>query len=210
MRQLLRLLSPGDNECHNRNHSTIRANGAASCYAPFDREHVLDFYGRCIHVDPAKIESIKDWASPKTPTKIRQFLGLVGYYRRFIKGFSKIAKSMTKLTWKGIKFDWSEKEEKAFQLLKQKLCSVPILALSEGSKDFVVYCDASHKVLGAILMQKQKALPQTGVFRQCELLSTAWLMVRQRNISLDLTHGRCDGLCSILEEVPICRPLPQP
>ncbi|GJV62202.1 putative reverse transcriptase domain-containing protein [Tanacetum coccineum] len=65
--------------------------------------HVIDSRG--IHVDPAKIESIKDWASPKTPTEIRQFLGLVGYYQRFIEGFSKIAKSMTKLTQKGIKFD---------------------------------------------------------------------------------------------------------
>ncbi|GJW24896.1 putative reverse transcriptase domain-containing protein [Tanacetum coccineum] len=82
-----------------------------------------------IHVDPAKIESIKDWASPKTPTEIRQFLGLAGYYRRFIEGFSKIAKSMTKLTQKGIKFDWGEKEGNAFQLIKQKLCSAPILAL---------------------------------------------------------------------------------
>ncbi|GJZ22046.1 putative reverse transcriptase domain-containing protein [Tanacetum coccineum] len=99
-----------------------------------------------IHVDPAKIKSIKDWASPKTPTKIRQFLSLAGYYRRFIEGFSKIAKSMTKLTKKGIKFDWGEKEENAFQLIKQKLCSAPILALLEGSEDFVVYCDASHKV----------------------------------------------------------------
>ncbi|GKA35784.1 hypothetical protein Tco_0722275 [Tanacetum coccineum] len=90
-----------------------------------------------MHVDPAKIESIKDWASPKTPTEIRQFLGLAGYYRRFIEGFSKIAKSMTKLTQKGIKFDWGEKEENAFQLIKQKLCSAPILALPEGSEDFV-------------------------------------------------------------------------
>ncbi|GKF13998.1 hypothetical protein Tco_0055460, partial [Tanacetum coccineum] len=86
--------------------------------------HVID--SRRIHVDPAKIESIKDWASLKTPTEIRQFLGLVGYYRRFIEGFSKIAKSMTKLTQKGIKFDWGEKEENAFQLIKQKLCSAPI------------------------------------------------------------------------------------
>ncbi|GJZ36473.1 putative reverse transcriptase domain-containing protein [Tanacetum coccineum] len=94
-----------------------------------------------IRVDLAKIESIKDWASHKTPTEIRQFLGLAGYYRRFIERFSKIAKSMTKLTQKGIKFDWGEKEENAFQLIKQKLCSAPILALPEGSKDFVVYCD---------------------------------------------------------------------
>nr|GEX83344.1 reverse transcriptase domain-containing protein [Tanacetum cinerariifolium] len=71
--------------------------------------------------------------------------GLAGYYRRFIEGFSKIAKSMTKLTQKGIKFDWGEKEENAFQLIKQKLCSAPILALPKGSKDFVVYCDDSHK-----------------------------------------------------------------
>nr|GFB00822.1 putative reverse transcriptase domain-containing protein [Tanacetum cinerariifolium] len=106
----------------------------------------------------AKIESIKNWASPKTPTEIRQFLGLVGYYRRSIKGFSKIAKSMTKLTQKGIKFDWGEKEENTFQLIKQKLCSAPILALPEGSEDFVVNCDASHKGLGAVLMQREKVI----------------------------------------------------
>nr|GEY93364.1 hypothetical protein [Tanacetum cinerariifolium] len=69
---------------------------------------------KLIHVDLAKIESIKDWASPKTPIKIHQFLGLAGYYQRFIEGFSKIAKSMMKLTQKGIKFDWGEKEENAF------------------------------------------------------------------------------------------------
>ncbi|GJS30475.1 putative reverse transcriptase domain-containing protein [Tanacetum coccineum] len=118
--------------------------------------HFIDSRG--IHVDPTKIESIKDWASPKTPTKIRQFLGLAGYYRRFIEGFSKIAKSMTKLTQKGIKFDWGEKEEDAFQLIKQKLCSAPILALPEGSEDFVVYYDVSHKSLGAVLMQREKVI----------------------------------------------------
>ncbi|GKA90192.1 putative reverse transcriptase domain-containing protein [Tanacetum coccineum] len=96
-----------------------------------------------IHVDPDKIESIKDWASPKTLTKIHQFLGLAGYYRRFIEGFSKIAKPMTKLTQKNVKFDWSEKAEAAFQLLKQNLCSAPILSLPEGSENFMVYCDAS-------------------------------------------------------------------
>ncbi|GJS20244.1 putative reverse transcriptase domain-containing protein [Tanacetum coccineum] len=118
--------------------------------------HVIDSQG--IHVDPAKIEFIKDWASPKTPTEIRQFLGLAGYYRRFIEGFSKIAKSMTKLTQKGIKFNWGEKEENSFQLIKQKLCSVPILALPKGSEDFVVYCDSSHKGLGAVLMQREKVI----------------------------------------------------
>ncbi|GJW02028.1 reverse transcriptase domain-containing protein [Tanacetum coccineum] len=118
--------------------------------------HVIDSEG--IHVDPAKIESIKDWASPKSPTEIRQFLGLAGYYRRFIEWFSKIAKPMTKLTQKKIKFEWGDKQEAAFQLLKQKLCSAPILALPEGSKDFIAYCDASKKGLGAVLMQREKVI----------------------------------------------------
>ncbi|GJV37840.1 putative reverse transcriptase domain-containing protein [Tanacetum coccineum] len=116
--------------------------------------HVIDSEG--IHVDPAKIESIKDWTSPKSPTEIHQFLGLAGYYRRFIKGFSKIAKPMTKLTQKKVKFVWGNKQEAAFQLLKQKLCRAPILALPEGSEDFIAYCDASKKGLGAVLMQKRK------------------------------------------------------
>ncbi|GJT13236.1 putative reverse transcriptase domain-containing protein [Tanacetum coccineum] len=118
--------------------------------------HMIDSEG--IHVDPAKIESIKDWESPKTPTEIRQFLGLAGYYRRFIEGFSKIAKPMTKMTQKSVKFNWGEKEETAFQTLKQKLCNAPILALPEGSENFIVYCDASHKGLGAVLMQKEKVI----------------------------------------------------
>ncbi|GJT74252.1 putative reverse transcriptase domain-containing protein [Tanacetum coccineum] len=94
----------------------------------------------------------------KTPTEIRQFLGLAGYYRRFIEGFSKIAKPMTKLTQKKVKFGGVDKQEAAFQLLKQKLCSAPILALPEGSEDFIVYCDASIKGLGTVLMQREKVI----------------------------------------------------
>ncbi|GJS88248.1 putative reverse transcriptase domain-containing protein [Tanacetum coccineum] len=110
----------------------------------------------CFHVDPS--ESIKDWASPKTLTEIHQFLGLAGYYRQFIEGFSKIAKPMTKLTQKNVRFDWSEKAEAAFRLLKQKLCSAPILALPEGSENFVVFLYASRKGLGAVLMQTEKVI----------------------------------------------------
>ncbi|GKD53978.1 putative reverse transcriptase domain-containing protein, partial [Tanacetum coccineum] len=118
--------------------------------------HVVDSQG--IHVDPAKIESIKDWASPKTPTEIRQFLGLAGYYRRFIEGFSKIAKPMTKLTQKKVAFEWGDKQEAAFQTLKNKLCSAPVLALPQGAENFIVYCDASHKGLGAVLMQNENVI----------------------------------------------------
>nr|GEU60551.1 putative reverse transcriptase domain-containing protein [Tanacetum cinerariifolium] len=111
-----------------------------------------------IHVDPAKIEFIKDWASPKTATEIRQFIGLAGYYRRFIEGFLKISRSMTKLTQNKVKFDWGDKQETTFQIIKHKLCSAPVLALPNGSEDFVVYCDASIKGLGVVLMQREKVI----------------------------------------------------
>ncbi|GJR84695.1 putative reverse transcriptase domain-containing protein [Tanacetum coccineum] len=109
--------------------------------------HVIDSQG--IQMDPAKIESIKDWASPKTLTEIRQFLGLVGYFRRFIEGLSKVAKPMTKLMQKKVAFEWGDEQEAAFQTLKNKLCSAPILALPQGAENFIVYCNASHKGLGA-------------------------------------------------------------
>ncbi|GKF09336.1 putative reverse transcriptase domain-containing protein, partial [Tanacetum coccineum] len=91
--------------------------------------------------------------------------GLTGYYRRFIEGFSKIAKPMTKLTQKNVKFEWGDKQEIAFQLLKQKLCSAPILALSKGSEDFIVFCDGSIKVLGVVLLQREKVI----AYASCQL-----------------------------------------
>ncbi|GJS40263.1 putative reverse transcriptase domain-containing protein [Tanacetum coccineum] len=118
--------------------------------------HVIDSKG--IHVDPAKIESIKDWESPKISMEIHQFLGLAGYYRRFIEEFLKIAKSVTKLSHKKAKFDWGDEQETTFQLIKQKLCSAPIMALLEGGKYFIIYCDASIKGLGTMLMQKEKVI----------------------------------------------------
>ncbi|GJX76825.1 putative reverse transcriptase domain-containing protein [Tanacetum coccineum] len=118
--------------------------------------HVIDSKG--VHVDPAKIEAIRNWAAPTTPTEVRQFLGLVGYYWRFIEGFSLISKPLTKLTQKNKKYEWGKDEEEAFQLLKQKLCCAPILTLPEGSEDFVVYCDASLKGFGAVLIQREKVI----------------------------------------------------
>ncbi|GKE02894.1 putative reverse transcriptase domain-containing protein, partial [Tanacetum coccineum] len=118
--------------------------------------NLIDSQG--LHVDPAKIEAVKNWAPPTTPMEVRQFLGLTGYYRRFIKDFSKIAKSLTELTQKNKKYIWGEDQESAFQLLKQKVCEAPILALPEENDDLVVYCDASHQGLGAVLMQKEKVI----------------------------------------------------
>ena len=121
--------------------------------------HVVNSNG--IHVDPAKIEAIKKWEAPKTPTEIRQFLGLAGYYRRFIENFSRVAQPLTTLTQKDKKFIWGNKQEEAFQTLKQKLCNAPILALPTGTENFVVYCDASHQGLGCVLMQKDKVIAYT-------------------------------------------------
>ncbi|GKC31494.1 putative reverse transcriptase domain-containing protein [Tanacetum coccineum] len=118
--------------------------------------HVINSQG--IHVDPEKIKAVKNWVSPTTPTEIHQFLGLTGYYRRFIKDFSKIAKSLTELTQKNKKYIWGEDQESVFQLLKQKLCEAPILALPEGNNDFIVYCDASLQGLGDVLMQREKVI----------------------------------------------------
>nr|GEZ35915.1 putative reverse transcriptase domain-containing protein [Tanacetum cinerariifolium] len=118
--------------------------------------HVIDSEG--VHVDPAKIVAIKNWATPTTPTEVRKFLGLAGYYRRFIEGFSLISKPLTKLTQKNKKFEWETKAEEAFQTLNQKLCCAPILALPGGSDDFVVYCDASLRGFGAVLMQRENVI----------------------------------------------------
>ncbi|GJW46710.1 putative reverse transcriptase domain-containing protein [Tanacetum coccineum] len=95
--------------------------------------HVIDRSG--VHVDPAKIEAIKNWTAPTTPTEVRQFLRLADK-----------------------KYEWGKEEEEAFQTLKQKLCSAPILALPKGTEDFVVYCDASLKGYRAVLMQREKVI----------------------------------------------------
>ncbi|GJV38968.1 putative reverse transcriptase domain-containing protein [Tanacetum coccineum] len=118
--------------------------------------HVIN--GNGIHVDPSNIKAVKNWKAPRTPTEVRSFLGLAGYYHRFIENFSKIAKSLTILTQKCKTFDWGEEQELAFQTLKDKLCNAPVLALPDGPEDFVVYCDASGIGLGCVLMQKGKVI----------------------------------------------------
>ncbi|XP_052622433.1 uncharacterized protein LOC128127784, partial [Lactuca sativa] len=114
--------------------------------------HVVNQKG--ILVDPAKVEAVMSWEVPKSPSEIRSFLGLAGYYRRFIKDFSKIAVPLTRLTRKGVTFSWGPEQQTSFETLRQRLCEAPILALPEGMEDFVVYCDASISGLGAVLMQR--------------------------------------------------------
>ncbi|GJW53246.1 putative reverse transcriptase domain-containing protein [Tanacetum coccineum] len=114
--------------------------------------------GNGIHVDPSKIDVVKNWKAPRTSTEVRSFLGLVGYYRMFIENLSKIAKSLTILTQKSKTLDWGEEHEFAFQTLKDKLCNASVLALPDEPEDFVVYCDASGIGLGHVLMQIGKVI----------------------------------------------------
>ena len=108
--------------------------------------HIVSSEG--ITVDPAKIEANSNWSRPNNTSKIRSFLGLAGYYRRFVEGFSRIAMPLTQLTRKNQKFQWTDACEKSFQELKQRLVSAPILTVPSGSEGFVIYSDASKQGLG--------------------------------------------------------------
>ncbi|GJR66589.1 putative reverse transcriptase domain-containing protein [Tanacetum coccineum] len=121
--------------------------------------HVIN--GDGIHVDPSKIEVVKNWKDLRTSSEVRSFLGLAVYYRRFIENFPKIAKPLTILTQKSRTFDWGEDQENVFQTLKDKLCNAHVLALPDGPEDFMVYCDASGLGLGCVLMQRGKHKPHS-------------------------------------------------
>jgi hypothetical protein len=111
-------------------------------------------FGDGILVDPTKVQEVLDWKAPTTVHKVRSFLGLVGYYRRFIPDFSKIAKPMTRLLQKDRKFDWTLECEQAFHTLWTLLTSAPVLAQLDIEKPFDVYYDASSTGLGCVLMQE--------------------------------------------------------
>ncbi|GKA81288.1 reverse transcriptase domain-containing protein [Tanacetum coccineum] len=118
--------------------------------------HVIN--GNGIHVEPSKIKSVKNWEASRIQTEVHSFLRLARYYRGFIENFSKIAKSLSILNQKCKTFDWGEEQELVFQNLKDKLWNAPILALPNGSEDFVVYCYASGLGLGCVLMQRGKVI----------------------------------------------------
>ncbi|XP_071714482.1 uncharacterized mitochondrial protein AtMg00860-like [Rutidosis leptorrhynchoides] len=108
--------------------------------------HVVNEKG--IHVDPVKVKAVMEWESPSSPTEVRSFLGLAGYYRRFIQDFSKLETPLIKLTIKYVSRKWEDKQEQVFQLVKDKLVQAPILVLPEGNENMTVYYDASKRGLG--------------------------------------------------------------
>ncbi|KAI3810835.1 hypothetical protein L1987_20458 [Smallanthus sonchifolius] len=156
--------SEGDHHCHLR--EVLEVLEKEKLYAKFSKcafwLREVQFLGHVINpngimVDPAKIETVKEWNIPKTPTEIQSFLGLAGYYRRFIQDFSRIASPLTKLTWKEVKYEWGQTQNNAFEELKTRLTQAPVLTLPEGNEDLVVYSDASGQGLGCVLMQRGKA-----------------------------------------------------
>ncbi|KAG8501005.1 hypothetical protein CXB51_003048 [Gossypium anomalum] len=117
-----------------------------------------------IMVDPSKISAIVDWKPPRNVLEVRSFLGLAGYYRRFVEGFSMIATPLTRLLRKDIKFEWTEKCQQSFDKLKALLTKAPVLVQLEPGKEFVIYSDASMNGLGCVLMQEGKVIAYA--FRQ--------------------------------------------
>ena len=121
--------------------------------------HVVSEQG--IVVDPSKVSAVREWGQPTTPTEVHSFLGLAGYYRRFIRGFSKIAGPLTNLTRKGVPYVWDDACQLAFDELKDKLTSAPVLALPKPGVEYLVYIDASLRGLGGVLQQEEKAIAFT-------------------------------------------------
>jgi hypothetical protein len=113
--------------------------------------HIISQGG--IPVDPSKVKDVLSWKTPQNVSDIRSFLGLVGYYRRFIEGFSKISKPMMELLAKGMTFEWTPRSEANFQELKKRLTTAPVLTMPNVERPFSIYCDASRQGLGCVLMQ---------------------------------------------------------
>ena len=108
--------------------------------------------------DPSKVQEVLDWEVPETQKKFREFLGLAGYYPKFIENFSKISKPLTSLLEKDAKFEWTEARQAAFDELKKWLTTSPVLVVPDPEKRFTVYCDASREGLGCVLMQEDKVI----------------------------------------------------
>ena len=118
--------------------------------------HVLS--ASSVSIDPEKVEAVMSWERPRSIFEIRSFLGLAGYYRRFIENFSRLAAPMTRLTWNGVKFELDDLCEKTFQELKRRITSTPILIVLEQGQRYTVYYDASRDELECVLMQFERVI----------------------------------------------------
>ncbi|KAK1651748.1 hypothetical protein QYE76_069553, partial [Lolium multiflorum] len=177
--------------------------------------HVISKDG--IAVNPSKVAAVLEWEAPKTVKEIRGFLGMAGYYRRFIEGFSKIAGPMTKLLRKNTPFVWSEECEKIFQTLKEKLTTTPVLAVPEVGKDYTVYCDASKHGLGCVLMQDRKVISygsrqlrphevnypthdlELAAVKELNMRQKRWLeLIKDYDLTINYTPGKANVVADAL------------
>jgi hypothetical protein len=118
--------------------------------------HIINKEG--LDVDPKKVADIMNWKAPTDTRGIKSFIGMAGYYRRFIEGFSKIVKPMTSLLGNKAEFKWTQKCKEAFEALKEKLTTSPVLVLPDVHKPFLVYCDTCYTGLGCVLMQEGRVV----------------------------------------------------
>ena len=124
-----------------------------------------------VATDPSKVEKVRHWSIPKTTSEVKAFLGFAGYYRRFIDGFAKIATPLTQLTSKRQRFRWTSKENKAFEELLSRLCSTPLLAYPDFSREFRLKTDASAEALGAFLSQRNQGVEKPVAFASRKLFN---------------------------------------
>ncbi|TYJ98703.1 reverse transcriptase [Cucumis melo var. makuwa] len=151
--------------------------------------HVVSAKG--VSVDPQKVEAVVNWERPTSATEVHSFLGLAGYYRRFIEDFSRLALPLTALTRKNVKFEWSNKCEQSFQELKKRLVTTPILALPVTGKDYVIYCDASRLGLGCVLMQEGN--------KELNLRQRRWLeLIKHYDCTIEYHPGKANVVADAL------------
>ncbi|KAA3474098.1 DNA/RNA polymerases superfamily protein [Gossypium australe] len=166
-----------------------------------------------IRVDPSKISAILEWKPPRNVSKVRSFLGLVGYYRQLVKGFSMIATPLTKLLQKDVRFEWSEKCHQSFEQLKVFLVEAPVLVQPEPGKEFIVYNDASLNGLGCKLMKEGKVIayaprqlkPHEKNYPTHDLELRRWLeLLKDYELVIDYHPSKANVVADALSRKSIC------
>ncbi|KAL0416543.1 UNVERIFIED_CONTAM: Transposon Tf2-12 polyprotein [Sesamum latifolium] len=162
--------------------------------------HVVSKEG--VQPDPAKVRAILEWEPPKNVSEVRSFLGLAGYYRRFVKDFSVVAKPLTNLLKKNTPFNWNDRCAQSFEELKRRLTSAPILALPSGDGGYVVYTDASRQGLGCVFdaaWEDHKSLKYIPTQKELNLRQRRWIeLLKDYDCTIDYHPGKANIVADAL------------